>query len=203
MKDAKLFNCYPTLENEDISLHKITVRDFEDLYEIYSNDALYLYRPTVAKKNRSVVYSMISQFDREFNKQKAMHLGIYLSTSNKLIGMLELFQIDTDLSMVNIGYTLNEAYWGQGLATKSVKLLLDYLFHVIEVNRVQAYVLTDNIKSKNVLTRNKFCYEGTIRQSVLLSNKGIVDIDVFSYLKQDYPTAKLTNDSTVMRQAHN
>lgn len=100
---------------------------------------------------------MISHFERDFGKKKIIYLGIYHNEDLKrIIGIAEIFDFDEKVNMATIGYTLNEDYWGHGFATKTVEALRDYLLNTIGVNRVQAFVIPNNIKSKNVLERNRF-----------------------------------------------
>jgi [ribosomal protein S5]-alanine N-acetyltransferase len=186
MQQSILFSEFPFIQTNEISLRKIEKTDFDDLYEIYRNENLFKYRPSEAKKNKSTVENMICHFERDFNKKKTIFLGICLNENLKrIIGVAEIFDFDAKVNMVTIGYTLNENYWGNGVATKTVKALVDYLFNTIEVNRVQAFVMPNNIKSKNVLLRNKFIKEGTIRQGAAWSGKGIIDLEVYSFLKSD------------------
>jgi ribosomal-protein-alanine N-acetyltransferase len=103
-----------------------------------------------------------------------------------IAAVAEIFDFDTKVSAVTIGYTLNQNYWGKGIASKTTSLLPDYLFNEIEVNRVQAFVMTENEKSKNVLLRNNFVKEGTIRQGNFWQGRGVVDLVLFSILKAEY-----------------
>lgn len=186
MSENSLFSEFPSIETSEISLRKIEKSDLDNLYSIYSNKNLFKYRPSEAKKNKSTVENMISHFERDFNKRKTIFLGICLNEDlNKIIGVAEIFDFDAKVNMVTIGYTLNEDYFGKGIATKTVKVLLDYLFNTIQVNRIQAYVMPNNIKSKNVLERNHFTKEGTIRQGAIWTGKGIVDLDLYSFLRSD------------------
>lgn len=186
MSENSLFSEFPLIKTSEISLRKIEKSDLDDLYSIYSNKNLFKYRPSEAKKNKSTVENMISHFERDFNKRKTIFLGICLNEDlSKIVGVAEIFDFDAKVNMVTIGYTLNEDYFGKGIATKTVKVLLDYLFNTVGVNRVQAYVMPDNIKSKNVLEKNGFTKEGTIRQGAIWTGKGVVDLDLYSFLRSD------------------
>lgn len=198
MSENSLFSEFPLIKTSEISLRKIEKSDLDDLHSIYSNKNLFKYRPSEAKKNRSTVENMISHFERDFNKRKTIFLGICLNEDlNKIVGVAEIFDFDAKVNMVTIGYTLNEDYFGKGIATKTVKALLDYLFNTIGVNRVQAYVMPNNIKSKNVLERNHFTKEGTIRQGAIWTGKGVVDLDLYSFLRSDLWYAPLSNKAYI------
>ncbi|MET3196689.1 RimJ/RimL family protein N-acetyltransferase [Bacillus sp. OAE603] len=88
--------------------------------------------------------------------------------------------------MVTIGYYLAEEYWGCGIATEAVSVLLAFLFNEGNVNRIQAEVMPQNELSKKVLQKNGFLKEGTLRQATIWSGKGIVDLEIYSILKEEY-----------------
>ncbi|WP_242974011.1 GNAT family N-acetyltransferase [Anaerocolumna aminovalerica] len=88
--------------------------------------------------------------------------------------------------MITIGYRLNDRFWGNGIATKTVRAMTDYLFNDIGINRIQAFVMPQNVKSANVLRRTKFVEEGVIRQGHIWKGKGVVDLVLFSMLKSEY-----------------
>lgn len=131
--------------------------------------------------------NVIGHYERDFSKHKTIFLGIYYRKANdKLVDIAEIFEFDDKVNMVEIGYTLNEEYWGKGIATAAVKMMLDYLFNVIEVNRIQAAAMPVNTRSKRVLERCGFIHEGTLRQFRNWTGKGIVDLEMYSVLKSDY-----------------
>ncbi len=88
--------------------------------------------------------------------------------------------------MITTGYRLNDRFWGRGIATKTVKAMTDYLFKEIGINRVQTFVMPENIKSLNVLKRNNYKEEGTFRQGYRWKGLGVVDLTLFSMLRSDW-----------------
>ncbi len=102
------------------------------------------------------------------------------------MGIIEAQDFNQKVNVVTIGYFLAESHWGQGIATGAVKVLLDFLIRDVNVNRIQAEVMPLNEKSKKVLLKNGFIKEGTLRQATLWSGKGIIDIEMYSILREDY-----------------
>lgn len=187
MKYDKMFESFPTIESDDIFLKQIEKHDLNDYVEINMNEMLYRFKPGEPRKTIAAVENIIGHHERDFYKKKIINLGIYLKEeNNKMVGVAEIFDFDTKVSCVTIGYTLNQNYWGKGIATKTTTLLLDYLFNEINVNRVQAFVMPENKKSENVLLRNTFVKEGTIRQGNFWKDRGVVDLVLFSILKSEY-----------------
>lgn len=181
-----LYEQFPYIETEDIVLRKIIASDLENIFAIYSNEKLFEYSPVNIKKNKDTVANMIGHFDRDFNKRKEIFLGISLKDSpENIVGIAEIFDYSQDVNMVTIGYRLNDKFWHQGIATKAVKAVVEYLFDEVGINRIQAFVMPANIKSQKVLERNNFIKEGIIRQGNIWKGKGVVDLIIYSLLKSD------------------
>ena len=180
------FAQFPHIVTDEITLRKIEDSDLDSLFEIYSNENLFQYSPVMFKKNKDTVANMIGHFERDFHKRKEIFLGICLnSRPDSIVGVSEIFDFTQDVNMITIGYRLNDRFWGKGIATKTVKAMSDYLFIDIGINRIQAFVMPGNIKSQNVLIRNNFIKEGTIRQGHIWKGKGLIDLILFSRLRSD------------------
>jgi ribosomal-protein-alanine N-acetyltransferase len=178
---------FPLITTDEITLRKIVPSDIDSLYEIYSNEKLFVHSPNMLKKNKETVANMIGHFDRDFNKKKCIFLGITLNTNpDYIVGVAEMFDYDSDVNGITIGYRLNDHYWGKGIATKAVQAMTGYLMNEDGINRIQAFVMPENTKSLNVLRRNHFVEEGMIRQGYVWKGHGIVDLTLFSMLRSDY-----------------
>lgn len=187
MNADTLFDTFPTLHNDSIELGKIEPAHLDDLHEIYSNDRVFDYCGIIPKQNKDTVKKMIGHFERDYNKKSRVKWGILIpDSSRKLAGIAEVYDINSKVNMMSIGYFLNEDYWGQGIATKAVQLLTRYLFEQVGVNRLQAEVMPANGASKTVLQKNGFMLEGTLRQATVWSGKGVVDLEIYGLLKEEY-----------------
>jgi len=65
-------------------------------------------------------------------------------------------------------------------------MVIEFLFHKVNVNRIQAEVMPENSASKNVLFKNIFIKEGVIRQASYWSGKGVVDLEIYGILKNEF-----------------
>ena len=195
MNKELLFEKFPYLESDEIILKKVEPEDVNELFQILSNENIFKYRvPGKPWKTIDAVQNVIGHYERDFNKRKTIYLGIYYKkANNKLVGIAEIFDFDDKIDRVEIGYTVCENYWGNGIATKSVKMLLKFLFNIINVNSIQAMPMPINVKSKNVLERCGFMREGTLRQVKYWTGIGIVDLEMYSILKSEYKEKKQEN----------
>jgi ribosomal-protein-alanine N-acetyltransferase len=182
-----VFNEFPVLESENLILKKIEKNHFQDLYELYSNDNVFEYCGIIPKHNIETVRTMISHFERDYLKKSRVKWGIYYKKeSETLLGIIEAMDFNYKINMVTIGYFLAEAYWGKGIASESLRALINFLFEEVNLNRIQAEIMPPNEISRKVLLKNGFIKEGLIRQANLWSGKGLVDLELYSILKKDY-----------------
>lgn len=75
---------------------------------------------------------------------------------------------------IEIGYFLGETYWGRGIATSAVSLLLEHIKSNFDVIRIYAEVFGHNKASMKVLEKNGFHLEG-IREKAVIKNNVIMD----------------------------
>ncbi|MFI8714074.1 GNAT family N-acetyltransferase [Brevibacillus brevis] len=182
-----LFNQFPILKSDRFILKKIEEQHLDEVFEIYSNDHVFTYCGIIPKHNKATVKNMIGHFERDYLKKSKIKWGIFANdTPDQLLGIMEAFDFHQKVNMVTIGYFLSEAHWGKGVATEAVSRLLHFLFMDVNVNRIQAEVMPQNETSKKVLLKNGFMKEGTLRQATLWSGKGIVDLEIYGMLKEDY-----------------
>ncbi|QAY66981.1 GNAT family N-acetyltransferase [Paenibacillus protaetiae] len=180
-----VFHTFPVIQSDTISLQKIEDRHLDAVYDIYSNDRVFEYCGIIPKHNKKTVQSMIGHFERDWNKRQRIKWGIFSHDgTDQPVGIMEAFDFSPRVNMVTIGYFLAEKHWGQGLATSAVQALTAFLFEEAGVNRIQAEVMPPNERSKKVLLKNGFMKEGTLRQAAFWSGKGVIDLEIYSVLKQ-------------------
>ncbi|MCU9614628.1 GNAT family N-acetyltransferase [Caldibacillus lycopersici] len=182
-----IFTDFPEMESTNLLLKKIELSNLDDVYSIFRNERVFTYCGIIPKKNIETVSKMIGHFERDYSKKTRIKWGIFLKAqSNKLIGIIEAMDFNQKVNMVTIGYFLAEDYWGHGIATESVQILVKFLFEKVQVNRIQAEVMPANVNSKKVLLKNGFIKEGLLRQASIWSGKGVIDLEIYGQLKADY-----------------
>lgn len=83
-----------------------------------------------------------------------------------------------------IGYAVDEAANGRGLATDAVGLALRFAFGEAGLHRVQAAVLPVNVRSAQVLAKNGFRREGHARRYLQIAGVW-ADHDLYAITRED------------------
>jgi RimJ/RimL family protein N-acetyltransferase len=101
---------------------------------------------------------------------RGQHLGnlfqwaIARRSDDLLIGTCTLFGLDLTNARAEIGYALRHDHWGGGWAHEALTELLDYVFNVLQLRRLEADVDPRNPRSLQLLQRLGFQREGLLRE---------------------------------------
>lgn len=63
-----------------------------------------------------------------------------------------------------MGYWIGESFWGSGIASESVGLVINYAFSVLRLEEVHAYVYSQNKPSIRVLEKNSMTRVGEVNE---------------------------------------
>jgi ribosomal-protein-alanine N-acetyltransferase len=155
---------------------RLLIREFkaEDWQAVYAyrRDARYqrFYSPLEASENeaREFVNSLVKQ--QQCVPRTSFQLAITLPESGWLIGsagirLRNLLRYQPEARQADIGYELDPSYWGQGYATEAALTLLGFGFERLELHRIWADCLADNVASSRVLEKLGMRLEGRLRDN--------------------------------------
>lgn len=83
-----------------------------------------------------------------------------------------------------LGYKLDEKHWGQGYATEAIREGIRIVFDELELHRITAQVMPDNLRSIRLMERLGFVNEG-IERKCLFINDGWQDHIRFSLISSE------------------
>ena len=83
-----------------------------------------------------------------------------------------------------LGYWLDENFWGRGIMTEAVKRICKVAFMKFDIVRIFAITFEKNIASKRVLENAGFTYEGTMRDGIF-KNDEIQSYCMYSILRRE------------------
>lgn len=105
--------------------------------------------------------------------------------SQHLYNMLCKCEIEIPKVRADIGYDLMTEYWNRGIMTEVLRVLIDFAFEILDVNRIEAAVSTENNASIRVLEKAGFLKEGILRERSYWRGS-CHDIMMLSILKKEY-----------------
>src|SRR5687768_14629088 len=115
-------------------------------------------------------------------QRKKLQLGIF--RGDEVLGSIGFVYLDFDARKTEIGYWIDRQAEGKGIITRACRVLIDYAFDELGMNRVEIRCSTQNIRSAAVPERLGFVKEGLLRQAERLKD-GLHDFNIYSLLAQD------------------
>lgn len=115
-----------------------------------------------------------------------IHFVIVDKHTNQLIGMTGLLGITHKDKHAEVYLTIGEKdYRGKGLSTEVLKLLIQYSFENLGLERLYAHNFIYNIASQKMFEKVGFMKEGVMRKHSFKNGK-LEDINIYGLLKEEW-----------------
>jgi ribosomal-protein-alanine N-acetyltransferase len=146
---------------EKIGLRNQRLSDAKRFYEILTNPnfkffnkpkSLEAEKEHIRKGKEKRKENICHDYAIIYNQKLVGGCGIKINQQRKFIG--------------EIGYFLDEAYWGKGITTKAVKLLEKIGFEKLKLKRIEILMDPRNIASERVAIKAGYKKEGTMKKAI-------------------------------------
>ncbi|MBR4162401.1 MAG: GNAT family N-acetyltransferase [Solobacterium sp.] len=148
------------IENDRLILRSLKEQDLKDLILLRNDQCVYRFEPSFLIELQGTPEEALKTI-RELDlwKDRQCILGIFEKHNpDVLIGLAELYDFKPSGKVISIGYRLRSEYWGRGIASACVSILLEYIRNNTKVELVTAHVIPDNKASARCLIKNGFQY---------------------------------------------
>jgi ribosomal-protein-alanine N-acetyltransferase len=122
---------------------------------------------------------------READAGTAAVFGITLPDTGELIGRMSIARIRREHRRGSMSLLLAREQWGNGYATEALRALIEYAFHELQMNRLDACCFTWNAPSLRLIERCGLRQEGFKRQADFVDGEWYDDL-LFGLLRADY-----------------
>lgn len=127
----------------------------------------------------------LEELHRRFKEKIPPTFAIRRITDSQFIGEISLYDLNPKNRSTGVGYFTGEDYRQQGYTKEGLWLLLNYLFEVVEFNKVRADTGVFNQASIALLKSLGFRQDGCLRQHQLFD--GVLhDQLLFSLLAEEW-----------------
>ncbi|MCF3111493.1 GNAT family N-acetyltransferase [Niabella sp. CC-SYL272] len=141
------FSLQPELEDERIRLVPLKAEDFEKLFVVASDPAIWQMHPNKNRYQREV----FSTFFEGALQSGGAFLCLAMP-SGELAGSTRFYNYDPQEHSIFIGYTFYATrFWGTGLNTHAKQLMLHYIFRF--VNTVYFHIGAENYRSQTAIEK--------------------------------------------------
>jgi len=150
------------IETERLLLRKLQLGDVYEYYERLFGDAdvsrYMLFEPhqTIMESLESVQTKL-----KRYEEGNFYCWGVELKEEAGLMGLVELLRFDEELNTCSFVYMLGCNYWNQGYGTEILKAVFGFAFDELEVERIVADHMTQNVASGRVMAKAGMKHVGT------------------------------------------
>lgn len=100
-----------------------------------------------------------------------------------------------------LGYVLAQGYWGRGLMPEAVQKVLAYGFERMELQLISVCHYPFNDRSRRVIEKCGFVYEGTLRRAFRRFDGAVLDEICHSITREEYQAALANKKLAAMRDS--
>lgn len=172
------------LRTDRLVLRPLQETDADALFMIFSDEKVMRYWSTLPWTSHEPARAMIAR-DLAQTSKDHLRLGIEAAQDKRLVGTCTLFSINATCRRAEVGYGLASVAWGQGYMNEALRALLDYGFHQLNLNRIEADIDPRNEASARTLERLGFQKEGYLRERWIVGDE-ISDTALYGLLQREW-----------------
>jgi ribosomal-protein-alanine N-acetyltransferase len=185
LKIEDVFDHLPSLETDRLILRRLNRHDAKDMFAYTSDPEISRFTTWNAHQSLDDALRFI-EFNLNKQREKQEHeWAIVHKRQRRMIGTCGYVWWKPQHHLAEIAYAISREYWGQGLMTEALHATLRFGFERMELNRVEARCMTDNIASERVMQKVGMKYEGTLREQLYAKGK-FHDLKLYAILRREY-----------------
>lgn len=140
------------LETERLILRCISLKDKEEMYQMYTNAAVHKYTGEPLIESMEEMERAIQTRIINYEKYGYGRWATILKDGMQFIGWAGLAYLP-EFDEIDIGYRFLPKYWGKGYATEVSQAILTYGFDNLQLERIIAIAMNENKASIRVMEK--------------------------------------------------
>lgn len=163
------------LESNRIKLSLFDESDLSLFIEMSTCPQLmkHIYKPFTVEEAKAAFYDKSKPWT--FACDQWLCFGIADISTGEKLGNIGLKIVNSEQKVAEIGFMLKVVAQGKGIASEALKLLINYAFCDVTINKLVAYCSTDNIASYRLLEKVGFIREACLKNNTTINNMPVDD----------------------------
>ena len=152
----KAFSPFPILITEQLKLRCLAITDEQEIFALRTDPEINKYLNRPSSHSLDDARNFINKVNENIDKNDSLYWAITLTGSDILIGTICLFGFIYESAECEIGYELSPSFQGRGIMTEAAEKVVDYAFHTLKVQKMEACLHRDNQPSIKLLEKLEF-----------------------------------------------
>lgn len=172
------------LESEILRMRPLQIRDIADIQRLAAAEEIarntyvpHPYPPDAAQE-------FVQNAREQWRQEEAFVFAIIEAASERFVGCMGIHPQPAH-QRAEVGYWIGVPYWGRGLATAALRLIIQFGFEELKLNRIAAGHFPQNPASGRVMQKANMRYEGRLR-GALYHHDEFKDEVRYAILRADY-----------------
>ncbi|HEY9535157.1 MAG TPA: GNAT family N-acetyltransferase [Mucilaginibacter sp.] len=166
---------------------RIIIREFlPDELEVYlghfNDERVTLHLPKRSREERTAIFNIA--LNQYIDSKTSGIWGMFDNCTGHFIGSCLLRPFNNDKTIMELGYSMEQKYWGRGLGTEMALAIIEHGFTDPSVAEIVAVTTFENIASQRVLEKAGLIREGNLR-------RGEDDLAFFSLKRESRFSTKI------------
>lgn len=185
------FEPFPVLETSRLILRRFRLADASDLFEMRSNPDMLDYSDGRVDEYLEDTIKYIKLINTGIDKKKWINWAIVNRLSNRVIGSINIWNFGEEevdnkiLKKAEIGYGLNPNYHNLGLMSEAIKVVIDYGFNAIFLDKIEIWTERRNLPSIKLVEKNGFKFLKEVREDGYYKKHHVFNMRVYELKRED------------------
>lgn len=172
-----------TLQGNLVKLRALEPEDLEFLFQIENDESFWEISHTQTPFSKYVLKQYLENAHLDIFETKQLRLIIEENSSEKKVGMIDLFDFNPQHKRAGIGILVHPDFQQKGFASEALSLLIQYSFLHLHLHQLYANIMSDNEKSLLLFEKHSFKKVGTKKEWIFSDGK-MKDEILFQLIKE-------------------
>lgn len=154
------------IENNTILLRPLERKDLKFVHQLDNNANVMRYW---FEEPYEAFVELVDLYDKHIHDQSERRFIV--QSQNKLIGLVELVEINHIHRNAEFQIIIDPAHQGKGYASKATQLAMEYAFSILNLYKLYLVVDSENEKAIYIYTKLGFKQEGVLQQEFFVNGE--------------------------------
>ncbi len=174
------------LDGKRIFLRPWRESDAEDLVALLNDKSIANFTRVPNPYKLKHARKKLKECREKWRKKQEAGFAIISKKEKKLLGSIDIMDIDKHSRKAHIGYLLGKEFRGKGFMQEAIQLVLGFAFKNLKLNRIRISCFVKNKASRKVIEKTGAKFEGIERDGIKSGLGKLHDVRVYSILAREF-----------------
>ena len=125
------------------------------------------------KETKSYIEKLLGRMTGDEDSRVTTYWFVRRTSDDSLIGSAGLIDLSFARQSIEWGYGIDPDLWGQGYILKIQEVLKEYVFNILELNRIHGVTMSNNLRTIESITAAGMTHEGIAKEHYCKEGKFI------------------------------